>query len=80
MWFTDQTRPSYARLPSTVKITDLELRKFGGTQTHPDIARLIVMVDGSPKYVDLKTHEVEDCESIVAGVVLIKIARLVNRN
>jgi hypothetical protein len=53
--------------------------KSGGTQTHPDIARLIVMVDGSAKYVDFKTREVEDCESTVAGVARIKIARLVDR-
>lgn len=53
--------------------------KSAGTQTHPDIARLIVMVDGSPKYVDFKRREVEDCESIVVGVVLIKIARFVDR-
>lgn len=53
--------------------------KSGGTRTRPDVARLIVVVDGSPNYVDFKTHEVEDCESNVAGLALIKIARLVAR-
>ncbi len=48
--------------------------KSGGIQTHPDTARLIVTVDGNPKHMDLKAHEVEDCELIVAGDTWRKIA------
>jgi hypothetical protein len=41
--------------------------KSGGTETHPDTARLTVTVNGHASFVDLKNHEVEDCEDIVAG-------------
>ena len=51
--------------------------KSGGIQTHRDIARLTVTVDGIPMYVDLKTHEVEECESIVAGDTWRKIAAFI---
>lgn len=47
--------------------------KSGGLQTHPDTARLTVTVRGTDSYVDLKAHEVEDCESIVVGEVWHKI-------
>ena len=53
--------------------------KSGGTQTHPDIARLIVTVDGKPIHVDLHAHEVEDCELIVAGETWRKIAAFIER-
>jgi galactitol-specific phosphotransferase system IIB component len=53
--------------------------KSGGTHTHPDTARLIVTVNGTPAQLDFTTHEVEDCEDIVAGDVWRKIAALVDR-
>jgi hypothetical protein len=53
--------------------------KSGGIQTHPDTARLTVTVDGNPIHVDLKAHEVEDCESIVAGDTWRKIAGFIER-
>jgi hypothetical protein len=53
--------------------------KSGGIQTHPDTARLTVTVDGNPSYMDFKTAEVEDCESIVVGEVWHKIAGFIGR-
>jgi hypothetical protein len=53
--------------------------KSGGTQTHPDTARLTVTVNGVPAYVDLNADEVEECEAIVAGEVWHKIAGLINQ-
>jgi hypothetical protein len=58
---------------------DLIQCKSGGTQTHSDTARLIVTVQGTPVHMDLKAHEVEDCESIVAGDTWHKIAALIKR-
>ena len=53
--------------------------RSGGIQTHPDIARLIVTVNGQPIHVDLHAREVEDCELIVAGDTWRKIARFIER-
>ena len=53
--------------------------RSGGTQTHPDTARLTVTVEGKPNFVDLTAHEVEECESIVAGDVWHKIAGFIER-
>jgi hypothetical protein len=53
--------------------------KSGGIQTHPDTARLTVTVAGNPMHVDLNAHEVEDCESIVAGDTWRKIAEFIER-
>jgi hypothetical protein len=53
--------------------------KSGGTQTHPHTARLTVTVNGNPTHIDLMAHEVEDCESIVAGEPWHKIAGFVER-
>jgi sugar/nucleoside kinase (ribokinase family) len=53
--------------------------KSGGIQTPPGTARLTVTVNGNPSYVDLKAHEVEDCESIVMGDTWRKIAGLIER-
>ena len=58
---------------------DLIQCKSGGMHTHTDTARLIVTVQGTPVYMDLKAHEVEDCEAIVAGDTWHKIAALINR-
>jgi galactitol-specific phosphotransferase system IIB component len=58
---------------------DLIQCKSGGTHTHTDTARLIVTVQGTPVHMDLKAHEVEDCEAIVAGDTWYKIAALINR-
>jgi hypothetical protein len=53
--------------------------KSGGTQTHPDTARLTVTVDGNPMYVDLTTDEVEECEAMVVGEAWHKIAGFIQR-
>jgi hypothetical protein len=53
--------------------------KSGGIQTHRDTARLIVTVHGKPLHVDLKVHEVEECESIVAGDTWRKIAAFIEQ-
>ncbi len=53
--------------------------KSGGIHMPPDIARLIVTVDGTPSQLDFEAHEVEDCEDIVAGEVWRKIAGLLAR-
>ncbi|GAC1669009.1 MAG: hypothetical protein NVS9B2_12960 [Steroidobacteraceae bacterium] len=53
--------------------------KSGGIQTHSDTARLTVTVDGTPSHVDLRAHEVEDCESIVMGDTWRKIAEFIAR-
>jgi galactitol-specific phosphotransferase system IIB component len=58
---------------------DLIQCKSGGTHTHTDTARLIVTVQGMPVHMDLKAHEVEDCEAIVAGDTWHKIAALIDR-
>jgi hypothetical protein len=41
--------------------------RSGGTSTPERTARLVLTVNGTPVYVDLLAHEVEECESIVAG-------------
>lgn len=53
--------------------------KSGGTQTHPDTARLTVTVDGNPITMDLKAGEVEECESMVVGEAWHKIAGFIRR-
>ena len=53
--------------------------KSGGLQTHPDTARVIVTVAGDPMHIDLKAHEVEECESMVVGEVWHKIAGFIAR-
>jgi hypothetical protein len=51
----------------------------GGIETSPGIARLVVIVNGTSATMDLKAHEVEDCELIVAGETWHKIAALIGR-
>lgn len=51
----------------------------GGIETPPGIARLKIIVNGTSETLDLKPHEVEDCELIVAGETWHKIAELVGR-
>ncbi len=53
--------------------------KSGGIQTAPGTARIIVTVNGNAAHVDLKAHEVEECESIVAGDAWYKIAEFIKR-
>ncbi len=53
--------------------------RSGGIQTHPDTARLVVILDGAAKHIDLNTPEVEECESIVAGETWRKIAGFIER-
>jgi hypothetical protein len=53
--------------------------KSGGIQTHRDTARLIVVVDGSARHIDLSAPEVEECESIVAGDPWRRIAAFIER-
>ena len=51
----------------------------GGIETPPGIARLTIIVNGTSGTLDLKAHEVEDCESIVVGETWHKIAALIGR-
>ena len=51
----------------------------GGIETPPGIARLTIIVNGTPANLDLKANEVEDCEFIVAGETWHKIAAFLGR-
>jgi hypothetical protein len=51
----------------------------GGIETPPGIARLTISVNGTSDTLDLKAHEVEDCELIVVGETWHKIAALISR-
>jgi hypothetical protein len=51
----------------------------GGIETPPGIARLTIIVNGTSETLDLRAHEVEDCESIVVGETWYKIAALIGR-
>lgn len=53
--------------------------KSGGTHTNRDTARIIVTLAGTESYMDLSAHEVEDCESIVAGETWHQIAGFIAR-
>jgi hypothetical protein len=51
----------------------------GGIDTPRGIARLTIVVNGTSVTLDLQTHEVQDCELIVAGETWHKIAALIGR-
>jgi hypothetical protein len=51
----------------------------GGIETPPGIARLTINAGGTSVTLDFKAHEIEDCESIVAGETWHKIAALIGR-
>jgi hypothetical protein len=51
----------------------------GGIETPRGVARLTIIVNGTKETLDLKAHEVEDCELIVAGETWHKIAALIGR-
>jgi hypothetical protein len=51
----------------------------GGIETRPGTARLTIVANGTSQSLDLKSHEVEDCESIVVGETWHKIAALIGR-
>ena len=51
----------------------------GGIETRPGIARLTIVANGTSQTLDLNSHEVEDCESIVVGETWHKIAALIRR-
>jgi hypothetical protein len=51
----------------------------GGIDTPLGIARLTIVANGISKTLDLKAHEVEECELIVAGETWHKIAALIGR-
>jgi hypothetical protein len=51
----------------------------GGIHTPPGIARLTIEANGTSVTLELKAHEVEDCELIVAGETWHKIAALISR-
>jgi hypothetical protein len=51
----------------------------GNIDTPLGIARLTIVAKGTSETLDLKTHEVEDCEIIVAGETWHKIAALICR-
>jgi hypothetical protein len=48
--------------------------RSGGIQTPPGIARLTIVVHGTPASLDFKANEIEECEFIVAGETWHKIA------
>ena len=52
--------------------------RSGGLHTPANITKLIVTVDETPACLDLTTHEVEDCELLVAGETWHKIAGFIN--
>jgi hypothetical protein len=41
--------------------------KSGGLHVPPNVTRLIIVVDGNARYLDLLAQDVEDCEILVAG-------------
>jgi hypothetical protein len=45
----------------------------------PGIARLTILVNGTPATLDFEAQEVEDCEWIVAGETWHKIAAFIGR-
>ncbi len=51
----------------------------GGIETRPGVARLMIRANGTSETLDLKAHEVEDCELIVAGETWHKIAAVIGR-
>jgi hypothetical protein len=51
----------------------------GGIETPTGIARLTIVLNGTSESLDLKAHEVEDCELIVVGETWHKIAALIGR-
>ena len=51
----------------------------GGIHTPPGMARLTIEANGTLVTLELKAHEVEDCELIVAGETWHKIASLISR-
>ena len=53
--------------------------KFGGIHTPRDTARFVVTAGQIPVYLDLNVHEVEECESIVAGETWRKIDGFIGR-
>ena len=53
--------------------------KSGGIDNPPGTARLTIVVNGTAAHLDLKAHEVEECESIVAGETWHKIAAFIGR-
>jgi hypothetical protein len=53
--------------------------RSGGIQTPPGIARLTIIVNGTPATLDFKANEVEDCKLIVAGETWHKIAAFIGR-
>jgi hypothetical protein len=53
--------------------------RSGGIQTPPDVARLTIIVNGTPATLDFKANEIEDCKVIVAGETWHKIAAFIGR-
>jgi hypothetical protein len=51
--------------------------RSGGIHTPPGTARLTVTVNGTPAHLELKAHEVEGCDFIVAGETWHKIASFI---
>lgn len=51
----------------------------GGLQTPPGIARLTIIVNGTPATLDFTANEIEDCELIVTGEPWHKIAAFIAR-
>jgi len=51
----------------------------GGIHTPPGIARLMIEANGSSVTLELKAHEIEECEQIVTGDTWHKITALIGR-
>ncbi len=59
-----------------IKAQSIDCRS-GGLHLLPGTARITIVIAGVPSHLDLKTPEVEACESIVAGETWYKIAAFI---
>ena len=55
-----------------IQAQSIECRS-GGLHMVPGTARITIVINGVASHLDLQTHEVEDCEQIVAGETWYKI-------
>jgi hypothetical protein len=53
--------------------------RSGGLHVPPNVTRLIIVIDGEERHLDLLTQEVEDCEILVTGETWHKIDGFIRR-
>jgi len=51
--------------------------KSDGVHIPPNVIRLVVIIDGTPRHLDLASEEVEDCDVIVTGETWHRIAAFI---